>query len=526
MSQLVRGISNAGLLFQATVLLLAWPAASFCHAQPPAPAEAKAANELPRPFVPWASTAVSPVPFTPPPSKSGLRVYPIDLPTALELANAQALDIRAASARVKIAEAQLNQAKVSWLPSITVGGDYFHHDGENISSAGQVVDSSYSSLMFGAGPGLGSTAILSFSDSYFGPLAARQVLRARRADLEAAANDTLQTVAEAYFNVQQARGELAGALAATRRSEDLVRRMEKLAPGLVPPVEAVRSQAELALRKQAEVTARERWRVASAELIRVLRLDATTQVEPVEPPHLRVDLVRLDTPIDDLIPMALTLRPELDSQQALVQASLQRLRLERLRPLIPSILIRGNSTNPGSTLIGGLSSGGGNSTLGDFSGRVDVDVQLLWQFDNLGFGNRAKTQQRRAENQAALIDLFRTEDRVAAEVSEALAQAQSATERVGLAEQGLRLAVESADKNLAGISETQRAGDLVILVVRPQEAVAAVEALAQAYLQYYGAVGDVNRAQFRLYRALGKPASLLLDGQDPRSDCPPKPAGR
>ena len=42
--------------------------------------------------------------------------------------------------------------------------------------------------------------------------------------------------------------------------------------------------------------------------------------------------------------------------------------------------------------------------------------------------------------------------------------------------------------------------------MRPQEAVAAVQALAQAYADYYGAVADANRAQFRLYRALRRPA--------------------
>src|SRR5262249_37560204 len=38
-----------------------------------------------------------------------------------------------------------------------------------------------------------------------------------------------------------------------------------------------------------------------------------------------------------------------------------------------------------------------------------------------------------------------------------------------------------------------------------------VQALAQAYASYYGAVADANRAQFRLYRALGEPAQLVAD---------------
>jgi outer membrane protein TolC len=315
---------------------------------------------------------------------------------------------------------------------------------------------------------------------------------------------------EAYFNAEQARGELAGALDATHRTEDLVRRTDQLAAGLVAPVEAIRARAELSRRRQAELLARERWRVASAELLRVLRLDPGTQVEPVEPPHLRVDLVRLDLPVDDLIPIGLTLRPELTSQQALVQSALQLLRQERMRPLVPSVLLRGASTNPTGTFGASVFGGGQNDSINNVGPRLDADVQLYWQLDNLGFGNRARIRQRAAEREQALVELFRIQDRVAAEISQAYAQAQLAAERVGLAEQGLRLSVDSAEKNLAGVGQTRRSGDLIVLVIRPQEAVASVQALALAYLDYYGAIADANRAQFRLYRALGNPAQLLI----------------
>jgi hypothetical protein len=50
---------------------------------------------------------------------------------------------------------------------------------------------------------------------------------------------------------------------------------------------------------------------------------------------------------------------------------------------------------------------------------------------------------------------------------------------------------------------------VILLAIRPQEVVAAIQALAQAYNDYYGAVADYNRAQFRLYRALRQPAQAL-----------------
>src|SRR5262249_3867488 len=151
-------------------------------------------------------------------------------------------------------------------------------------------------------------------------------------------------------------------------------------------------------RQQAELLARERWQVASAELVRVLRLDPSAQVEPVEPPQLRVELIDVQTKVDELIPLGLTHRPELASQQAQVQATLTLLKQEQLRPLIPSVLLRGYSTPVTGTLAAGYFGGGPNATFGNGGLRSDFDLQLLLQFNNLGFGNRALVHQREAEN--------------------------------------------------------------------------------------------------------------------------------
>ncbi|HTK77926.1 MAG TPA: TolC family protein, partial [Gemmataceae bacterium] len=238
-----------------------------------------AAAEMPRAHLPE---------LAPPSPDPGMRRLPITLSAALQLANANAVDIAAAGERVRVALAQLNQARVLWVPTVTAGMDYARHDGRIQNADGTLIDVSRGNLMFGAGTGIGTAAVISPNDAIFAPLAARQTLRAREADLQAAANDTLVAVSDAYFTVEQARGELAGAEDTTRRTEELVRRVSRLATGLVPPVEAVRAEAELARRQQAELLARERWRTAGAELLRVIRLDPTAQVEPQEPPQLLV----------------------------------------------------------------------------------------------------------------------------------------------------------------------------------------------------------------------------------------------
>jgi hypothetical protein len=143
---------------------------------------------------------------------------------------------------------------------------------------------------------------------------------------------------------------------------------------------------------------------------------------------------------------------------------------------------------------------------------------VLWELQSLGFGNRARVNERRAENQLAALELLRLQDRVAAEVVQAHAQTQASAARLSEAEVGLKDALDSAARNLEGLGQTRRAAEVTILVIRPQEAVAAVQALAQAYADYYAAVADYDRGQFRLYRALGHPAQALAGEQ---SECPP-----
>src|SRR5207253_2863541 len=138
--------------------------------------------------------------------------------------------------------------------------------------------------------------------------------------------------------------------------------------------------------------ARQRWRLASADLILVLNLDPTTQVEPAEPPHLRIALFDPKAAIEDLLALAQASRPELAAQQALIQAAQTQVKQEKCRPWLPNLLVRGASTPVTGTLGAGVFGGGVNSTIGSYGGRFDYDVQLLWQLDNLGFGNCARVE--------------------------------------------------------------------------------------------------------------------------------------
>lgn len=508
------GLGSATGCLSAPAILDPDPMPTVVRAQePPKPASAIAP--------PPASLTAGrgPLPDPTPPAAPSDTPLPVNLATALQLANARPLDVQIAGRQVEVAAAVYDRAKLLWVPNIVLGTDYFAHTGLQQNFQGELPRANRSTFMFGFGPNV----VFNFSDAVYAPLAARQDLRARQAVQQATTNDAALQVAEAFFAVQQARGDLAGSLLIEARAEELVEKATQLAKGLAPPQEETRAKVELGRRKQVTVAARERWRTASAELARLLRLDPSAVVEPAEPPFLPVTVIDPNVMVDDLIPIALTTRPELAGSQAVVQATLTRLKQEKLRPLVPSLALRSVSTNPSGSLGYGVFGGGPNDSLKNFGGRFDIDMQVLWEFQALGFGNRVRVQERKAEYEVATLELFRTQDRVAAEVVAAFAQVRAAADRLAQAEPALREALDLVTRSLEGMSQTRRVGDVLTLVIRPQEAVAAVQALGQANTDFFSAVADYNRAQFRLYRALGHPARALAGSVPGESNATPNP---
>src|SRR5579875_2104013 len=190
----------------------------------PAPVEPGPAGPNPnlqeRSFLPAAAAA---------PAEAG-KPLPINLPTALKLGDARAIDVQVASEKIRLAAAQLQQARVLWVPTFLMGTEYFRHDGQIQNVTGDVVNNSHASMTLGASPIL----IVTATDALFAPLAQRQILRSQQAFQQAAQNDTVLAIAEAYFQVQQARGELAAVQDVRGKMEDLVRRIAQLADVLAP----------------------------------------------------------------------------------------------------------------------------------------------------------------------------------------------------------------------------------------------------------------------------------------------------
>src|ERR1041385_1106724 len=76
--------------------------------------------------------------------------YPIDLPTALRLANARNLDVQIARSRLKEAQAARESAFEQFLPWLSPGVAYRRHQDQIQDVAGAIIDADKQSYTIGA----------------------------------------------------------------------------------------------------------------------------------------------------------------------------------------------------------------------------------------------------------------------------------------------------------------------------------------------------------------------------------------
>jgi hypothetical protein len=139
---------------------------------------------------------------------------------------------------------------------------------------------------------------------------------------------------------------------------------------------------------------------------------------------------------------------------------------------------------------------------------------------SMGFANAGLVKEQRGRASKAIVELFRVQDAVAADVTRAQADVQSAAGRVVQAERQLRAALSNFNGNYEGLKQTKRLGNVLIQVFRPQEVVFALQLLKTAYDNYFTTVADYNQAQFELFYALGYPARELSFTRGPGEAAP------
>lgn len=480
---------TSGLVFALAATAAAQGPTDFAADRAPPAAVRAATLQLPAP-------APAPVLPLPAPGKSGVgapvksETLPIDLASALRLANVASPTIAIAQTRVREALARVDQADALRLPTLSGGGFYLRHDGIDQNRRAELFTVSRGSLFLGGGAALR----VDLAEAIYQPLVARRLADAEAAAARGTTNSALLDVASAYFDLVQAN-------AALEINADILERAEQILKaaragdkqGLNKTAADVnRAETEVSQRRVERLDLQARAGVASARLVRLLNLDPATVLVPADAAAVPIDLFATDTPVSQLVDLALSNRPELAAAMSMVEAADLRARQARYSPFIPRL--------QAEYLNGGFG-GGKNGTISNLENRGDLSAQIFWELRGLGLGNLSDMRLRDAERDRAVLTAVAARAQVAAEVVEAAKV--TAARRASFEE--ARKAVDEAREMYRKLSATS----FGMIGPRGQfdalEPLLAVTALSQARIQQLAALVEYNRSQFRLLTAVGQP---------------------
>jgi outer membrane protein TolC len=424
----------------------------------------------------------------------------IDLPTALRLADERNLDLAIYLTRIAEADARVKQARTLAAPTLRVGASASRHDGTLQETSGNVVDGDRSARFRGLGVGAvgagdvappGVSLSVDLADAIFQPLVARQNRAAVGAGAAANRLTVLVDVASAYLEWLRARVENRVTVAALQRAIELATLTRSYADaGEGLPADAALAGVQPLLLEQRRAQAEERSENAAAELARLLHLDDGVQLAPREDELPNVELFDGGEDLGELARRAVEQRPETDQLDALVAAAEHDLTAQRYGWFIPSVALGYSNGSFG---------GGPGSLVANTGHRDDLSLQVYWQFDALGLGNRAKIDEKRAQLRRSQLERDKLADAIGAEVRRAFARLKSLREQRSFASDAVERARSAFDLHRERIYDQQGL---------PLEALAALQTLASAELAQLDLEAAYRLAQIRLYTAIGNPLEL------------------
>jgi outer membrane protein TolC len=427
-------------------------------------------------------------------SGDAVEAFPIDMTTALRLADERNLDVAIYLERVAETAAQLRQARTLAVPTLRLGASYSHHDGPLQETSGQVIDVEHVSQFRGFGTGAGGVDAsgialdIDIADAIFKRLVAEQNQAAAVATSDINRHRVLLDVATSYLELLSARTELAVASESVRRANELARVTRDFADageGLVADAEMAAVQPLLWERKRLAAT--ERFEAANANLARLLHLDLDVRLEPLEPSIPVIEIYSADDDLSVLIEQALEHRPEIEQYKALVTAAEGEYKSERYSLFIPRVSLSYSSGEFG---------GAPGSSVGGLSQRDDLALMLYWKFDQLGLGNRGRIEEKRSRLHQVELQQQQLDDLIVAQVRETYARVASFREQMELAAMAAERAESAYLRNRERIFENEGL---------PLEALQAMQALADVQMMTVDAVVGYSVAQIELHTALGNP---------------------
>lgn len=423
-----------------------------------------------------AASAQQPAPVSSPPT-----AVAIDLPTVLDRAGANSLDLALAREAVAQAKASDLQATMKLFPYLTFGGQYSDHGGGVANVNGVVIDADKSLSTLGGT----IAAQVDLGNAIGGKLIAEERKLGASARLDAQRGTTIRNAALAYFDLAGLSAETGVLKDAVRTSQDFQSQLGRAADlGLAARSDVIRAEVEVQSNQIALRQAEERAMRASAILSELLRSTPGVILAPTDEAQIPVKLVPENLSLDDLIAKAFQSRPELAQSRSDMKAADLTRNAAVYGPLLPTVTAQYGR----GRLHGGPD---GLPSLTDNSD--DAQILFTWRVGPGGLFDFGRIDEAKSLlRQAQLLDA-RTRDAIAREVVENQEGLRSAQDQMKLALKN----VESASRNLELSQQRRDFGFAAVL-----ETIIAQQQLVVARRAYIQAVTQHNRAQYSLARAI------------------------
>ena len=485
------------------------PTAAATPPRPPAAGDDGVVRTQAMSLPPAADPSGNPPPSIPAPAGE----YPIDLSTALRLAEAENPLIAEARQNIGLTLAQRQSARALMLPTFNTGTSLHEHQGNLQRSSGVILPIDQQSLYVGSGartvtaetiaiPGINIFSPI--TEAIFQPLAAQQRVERARFDARTTANNILLDVVDYHLELLAAEATLGFRRETALQGAETAKLTRGYAQaGQGRAADADRAATELSLLERDIPIAEEEVAVNAARLSQRLHLDQSVRLRPVSPSIEPITLIDPAVPLPLLVQTAVRQRPEVNAADAAIRAAERLYDQERYRPFLPTLWVG---------FSGGVFGGGSNYTAvnnGNYAGRTDFDARVYWTLNNFGLGNVAIIRQRKNEVGVAVGSRARSITEVRDQVASSYGVAISARQRVDITADQLRSAEAGYREDIDRIRNE---------VGRPLELVNSLRLLSRARVDRVRAITDYNKAEFRLFVAMGSPPPL------DRPDTTPLPA--
>jgi outer membrane protein TolC len=463
------------------VLALLGGCESICpRVAPTAGALARASSEQPESLPERAPVVALQAPVETEP-----KVLPISLDTVFRLAQDQNATIRLARLRLSEAEVGEELARKGWLPQIYVGMGYYRHEGGIQDFFGNLIHSSYGSMLAGTE----IQGCLDPRDVAFRRVDAERKVWQQRGELSKLTSENLLDAASTYIDLLAARASESLAVTIEKQLTDLLVQANALAKvdkGLQFEVERV--EAELRAHRIVVRKLHEGCDSASAKLTYVLGVDPACDMVPIETHLALLNIIDAHAPVQVLVEKSLVDGPGVRELEGLLRL-IEKTRAAAQGPgrYMPALALNMNE--------GAFGAGPGARMAWD--NQLNIGLSLRW---NITECFTARERQRQSDLQAAQaqVNYQDLRGRLTLGVTEARTAILSGKDQLGLIEEQVRFADKAYELSASRLKESIKGRS-------PSEVLMAIRTLGGARLEAIQTLRDFDKAQVRLLMLVGGP---------------------